>query len=76
MKSKKLLNKIDTWSDEEVLEKFALFLDRVTVDNQLLLEEDGSVSRQVTALRAGDNYILSEPTDLGVTLFMRKEDIQ
>lgn len=62
-------NVIDTllsqWTDEEVLENIAKFLDRVSISNQFASDEDGLVTHQVLTIQCGEHGIFSEPQELG-----------
>ncbi len=53
----------DKWNDEELLENFALFLDRVRVGTTFVQNDDGALTHSVCAFQAGDKVIVSDPSE-------------
>src|SRR3546814_3079631 len=53
---------INTWTDEEVLQQFAKFFDRIQYDSEFIQdEEDELITHQVLIIRCGTKMIMSEP---------------
>ena len=53
----------NNFNDEEVLEYFSLFLDRVNVGNTFVQNEDGAITHSVMAFQCGDKIIVSDPSE-------------
>ena len=53
----------EKWNDEEVLENFALFLDKVNVGTTFVQNEDGALTHSVCAFQVGDKIIVSDPAE-------------
>lgn len=60
----KLEKKITNWTDEECLEHFSQFFERVGVTVQFIESEEGMFTHQLLTIRCGDKVIVSEPQQL------------
>jgi hypothetical protein len=60
----------EKWDDEEVLEYFGLFLDRVNVATSFLQNEDGGLTHSVCVFQVNDKVIVSEPAEFEWPLMM------
>lgn len=60
--SDKLTNKIEKWSDEECLEHFALFLNRIEIASQPVQNsETGLITHQMLVIQCGEKAVASMP---------------
>lgn len=64
MAKKSLTQKIATWSDEECLENFGKFLDRIGISVQFIQTDEGILTHQIMLMKCGDKVIVSEPQQL------------
>lgn len=68
MKSAKAIEKIresiEGWTDEQVLEVFGTFLERVGLASQFVQNEDELFTHQILTIQCGDKIIVSEAQEL------------
>lgn len=53
--------KLEKWTDEECLENFAKFLDRVGISANFIQTEEGILTHQVLIIQCGDEVVVSDP---------------
>ncbi len=65
MVSKTALKKaIKEWDDEELMQMFALFLERVDVSSTFLRNEDGMLTHEALVFQSEDKVLISDPREL------------
>lgn len=66
-----LEEQIETWSDEECLENFSKFLDRVTISSDFLQDEEGEMyTHEQLVVSCGDKFFTSDPQEMDWPLQM------
>lgn len=55
---------LETWTDEECLEQFSKFLERVGFSTQFIQDDEGLMTHQILTMQCGDKIVVSEPQEL------------
>ncbi len=60
----KIDKKLMEWDDEECLNQFSKFLDRVGISSQFIQNDEGLLTHQLMLITCGEKVIVSEPLAL------------